>query len=142
MTAKLPLHDVHVEAGARFSPFAGYDMPMRYTTIKEEHKQVRNAVGVFDVSHMGEVFIRGEKALEAVNYLVTNDVAKLTDGQALYTMMCREDGGVVDDLIVYRLSLNEFLLCIKAANRASDLKWIQENLPSKATAADDRQSKC
>ena len=100
--------------------FGGWDMPVQYTGIIEEHLACRNKVGLFDVSHMGEVRFRGPHALAAVQYLVTNDVSKLADGQAMYTAMCNEQGGIVDDLIVYRFGPEEILICVNAANRAKE----------------------
>ena len=96
------LHDLHVRAGARMSPFAGYDMPIQYSGIIDEHNAVRNSVGMFDVSHMGEIFISGEDAGKFVNHIFTNDVNGLEPGKVLYGMMLYEDGGTVDDLLVYR----------------------------------------
>lgn len=137
---KLPLHDAHARAGARFAPFAGYQMPVRYTTIKEEHHAVRNGVGLFDVSHMGEVFVRGAEAIAAVDRLVSNDCTKLVDGKALYTVMCRPDGGIVDDLIVYRLAADEVLICVNAANRAKDFDWIVSNIQGGVEVTDESDS--
>lgn len=137
---RLPLHEQHVAAGARFAPFAGWSMPVWYTSIKDEHLCVRTRAGLFDVSHMGEVFVRGPDAIEAVNRLVTNDVAVLADGQALYTVMCREDGGIVDDLIVYRLDAETVLICVNAGNRTKDFDWIRRNLRGRAVATDDSDS--
>ena len=117
----VPLEAAHIKAGGKMVPFAGFLMPLQYTGIKQEHLAVRHNVGLFDVSHMGEVEVRGEDALEVVNYLVTNDVLALEDGQALYTVMCHAHGGVVDDLLVYRLSKEHILLCINAANREKDV---------------------
>lgn len=134
---KLPLHDAHAAAGARFAPFAGYEMPVRYTTIKEEHAAVRERVGIFDVSHMGEVFLRGTEALSAANRLFTNDLTRLEAGQAMYTAMCRPSGGIIDDLIVYRLSDTEILVCVNASNRQKDFEWIRENLVGDAVAVDE-----
>lgn len=134
---RLPLHDRHVAAGARFAPFAGWDMPVWYTSIKDEHMAVRQRAGLFDVSHMGEVFVRGPEALEAVGRLITNDLSRLSDGQALYTVMCRHDGTAVDDLIVYRLAADEVLICVNAGNRAKDFAWIVANLTGDATATDE-----
>ena len=134
---RLPLHERHEAAGARFAPFAGYQMPMRFSTILAEHEAVRHRVGVFDVSHMGEVYVRGSSAREAVNRLVTNDVSTLFDGRAMYTVMCRPDGGIIDDLIVYQLSENELLLCVNAANRKKDFEWIAGHLEGDAVATDE-----
>lgn len=117
---KLPLYDRHAALGARFAPFAGFEMPIRYGSIVAEHHAVRNGVGLFDVSHMGEVAFTGPAALDVVNELVTNDVGKLTDGQALYTAMCHEDGGIVDDLLIHRLAPDHLLACVNASNRTKD----------------------
>ena len=100
---RTPLYEAHRTLGAKLVPFAGWEMPVQYTGIIDEHKAVREAAGAFDVSHMGEVVFQGPRAAEAVQRLVTNDVGKLVDGAALYTVMCLESGGIVDDCIVYRL---------------------------------------
>ena len=121
---RLPLHQRHEALGARFTPFAGFQMPIRFGSIMEEHAAVRTNMGLFDVSHMGEVELRGDKALAVTNSIVTNDVAKLDDGQALYTVMCHSDGGIVDDLLVYRLAADHILACVNAANRAKDYAHI------------------
>jgi len=107
-------------------PFAGYEMPIQYSGILEEHKRVRSTVGVFDVSHMGEVIARGENALDVVNRIVTNNVAKTVFGQAQYNAMCLENGGIIDDLIVYNRSENELLLVINASNIDKDFAWMQK----------------
>ena len=104
--------------------FGGYDMPVQYSGIKDEHLAVRNAVGVFDVSHMGEFVVKGPNAGRFVQQLVTNDIAKLYDGRAMYTVMCNEDGGIVDDLLVYRLDDEEYLLVVNAANIEKDFDWV------------------
>ena len=120
-----PLHAVHVALGAKMMRFAGFDMPVQYSGIMDEHHAVRQAAGLFDVSHMGEVFVRGPQAFEFVQRLVTNDAAKLYDGKAMYTVMCREDGGAVDDLLVYRIAEDEYLLVINASNIEKDLAHIR-----------------
>ena len=135
--ARLPLHDRHVAAGARFAPFAGFEMPTRFTTIREEHMAVRTTAGLFDVSHMGEVFVRGPGAISAVDRLVTNDLAGLADGRALYTVMCRPDGGIVDDLIVYRFGDEEVLIVVNAANRAKDFAWILDHIEGDCDVVDE-----
>jgi aminomethyltransferase len=126
-TALFPAHE---KLGARLVEFGGWQMPVQYTGIVEEHKAVREAAGVFDISHMGEFFLSGDHALEFLNGLLTNDVAKLAVGQGQYTLMLNEEGGVIDDLIVYRLHETEFLLVVNAAKIAEDHAWIKENLPS------------
>jgi len=124
--ARTPLHEVHVALGARMVPFAGFEMPVQYSGIIDEHLTVRNGVGVFDVSHMGEVIVSGPHALDFVQRLVTNDAAKLYDGKAMYTLMCMPDGGIVDDLLVYRLGESRYLLVINAACVEKDLAWMRE----------------
>lgn len=132
-----PLHSRHVALGAQMSPFAGYDMPIQYKGIVEEHNAVRNACGVFDVSHMGEVFVRGAEAEMFVNRIFTNDVSAIPDGKILYGMMCHPHGGVVDDLLVYKYSHNEYLLVINAANIAKDVTWIKANAAGFAVVVED-----
>jgi aminomethyltransferase len=112
------LYDSHVALGGRIVPFAGWEMPVQYTGIVDEHQAVRTAAGLFDVSHMGELEMRGEYALQVVDYLVTNDVTKLEDGQALYTCCCNVRGTIQDDLIVYRAAHDRFLIVCNASNRA------------------------
>ncbi|HEY8088503.1 MAG TPA: glycine cleavage system aminomethyltransferase GcvT, partial [Polyangiaceae bacterium] len=112
------LYDAHVALGGRIVPFAGWEMPVQYSGLVDEHQAVRTAAGLFDVSHMGELEMRGEYALQVVNYLVTNDVAKLADGQALYTCCCNAKGTILDDLIVYRAAADRLLIVCNASNRA------------------------
>lgn len=120
------LHDLHLALNAKMSPFAGFDMPIEYKGIVEEHNAVREGVGVFDVSHMGEVLVEGTDARRFVNHIFTNDVTKIADGDILYGMMLYPNGGVVDDLLVYRRAENEYFLVINAGNIAKDLAWIQD----------------
>jgi len=120
-------YNIHKNLGAKIVEFAGYEMPIQYSSIISEHKAVRNSVGVFDVSHMGEVFVKGEKALDFVQYITVNDASKLFPGRVQYSAMCYEDGGIVDDLLVYRISQNEFLLVINASNIDKDFAWMQKN---------------
>lgn len=124
---KTCLHDKHQELGAQMSPFAGFDMPIQYEGIIEEHNAVRNACGIFDVSHMGEVFIDGPDADRYVNHIFTNDVLAVGAGQCLYGMMLREDGGTVDDLLVYKRAENSYLLVINASNIDKDVAWMLQN---------------
>lgn len=121
------LYDKHVKLGALISPFGGFDMPIQYSTIIEEHQAVRTNCGVFDVSHMGEVSVKGPDAERYVQHIFTNDVSKIGDGQILYGMMCYENGGTVDDLLVYRMAENDFFLVINAANIDKDWQWMQDN---------------
>jgi aminomethyltransferase len=111
------LHDEHVALGARIVPFAGFEMPVQYTGIVDEHTAVRSAAGVFDVSHMGELELNGKHAGAVVNYLITNDAGRLVDGQALYTCACNERGTILDDLIVYRCAADRWLIVCNASNR-------------------------
>jgi aminomethyltransferase len=115
---KTSLHDRHVALGARMVPFTGFDMPVQYTGIVDEHQAVRNAAGLFDVSHMGELEMRGEYAAQVVDYLITNDASKLVDGQALYTAACNEEGTILDDLIIYRAAQDRWLIVCNASNHA------------------------
>jgi len=131
-----PLHDRHEALGARMTDFGGFAMPVQYSGIIDEHMAVREHAGLFDVSHMGEVMVRGPKAFDFVQRLVTNDVSKLYDGRALYTVMCNEAGGVVDDLLVYRLHNEAYLLVINAANRATDVAWMRTHNPMDAELED------
>lgn len=120
------LYDKHVALGALISPFGGFDMPIQYTNIIDEHQAVRQACGVFDVSHMGEVLVSGADACRYVNHIFTNDVTTIADGQILYGMMCYEDGGVVDDLLVYKEAADSYFLVINASNIDKDWAWIQQ----------------
>lgn len=115
----------HIALGAKMAEFAGYNMPIVYSGINDEHKAVRNSVGVFDVSHMGEFRLKGEKALELIQWVTTNDASKLTDGKVQYSCLPNEQGGIVDDLLVYRVSANEYLLVVNASNIDKDWNWIQ-----------------
>ena len=123
---KTCLYDKHVALGALMSPFGGFDMPIQYSGIVDEHQAVRQACGVFDVSHMGEVLITGDDAERYVNHIFTNDVVGMPIGKILYGMMCYEHGGVVDDLLVYKMGDQRFFLVINAANIDKDWAWIQE----------------
>jgi len=127
---KTALFEAHQKLGARLVEFGGWHMPVQYNGIVEEHKAVREAAGVFDISHMGEFFVSGPGALAFLNGLLTNDVAKLTVGHGQYTLMLNEAGGVIDDLILYRLHETEFLLVVNAAKIEEDRAWIKKNLPA------------
>jgi len=120
-------YTLHKNLHAKLVEFAGYEMPIQYSSIIAEHKAVRQSVGVFDVSHMGEVFVRGEKAFDFVQEITVNDVDKLFPGRVQYSAMCYEDGGIVDDLLVYCISANEYLLVINASNIEKDFAWMQKN---------------
>ncbi len=124
---KTKFYEIHKKLGAKIVDFAGYYMPVQYSSIINEHKVVRNSVGVFDVSHMGEVFVKGEKALEFVQFVTVNNAEKLTIGKVQYSAMCYPDGGIVDDLLVYKLADDEFMLVVNASNIDKDFTWMNEN---------------
>jgi aminomethyltransferase len=125
MAFRTPLHDVHVRAGARMVEFAGWEMPVQYEGLLAEHEAIRTRVGLFDVSHMGEVVFRGPRALESLQRLFTNDLSRCSDGQAQYGCLCREAGGIVDDVVVYRRAADDLLVCVNAANRQKDFEWLK-----------------
>jgi aminomethyltransferase len=120
----VPLHDRHVAAGGRIVPFAGFAMPVQFTGIKDEHQAVRARVGLFDVSHMGEIRVKGPRAVEVVNGLISQDMRGIADGQACYAVLCLDDGGVVDDLLAYKVSAEEILLCVNATGRDKDFAYL------------------
>ena len=124
---KTKFYNMHIKEGAKIVEFAGYLMPVQYSSIIAEHKTIRNSVGVFDVSHMGEVFVKGDKALDFVQKITVNDASILTPGRVQYSAMCYENGGIVDDLLVYRLAENEFMLVINASNIQKDFEWMEKN---------------
>ena len=125
---RTPLNEAHRARGARMVHFGGWDMPVQYSGIIDEHKTVRTAVGLFDVSHMGEIVLRGPGATAAVQTLVTNSVARLTDGAAMYTVMCYDNGGIFDDCIVYRRTANDYLVVVNASNIDKDWAWMRERV--------------
>lgn len=129
---RTPLYDVHLRSGAKIVPFAGFEMPIQYSGIVEEHKTVRERVGVFDVSHMGEVEVRGRDALAFVQKITVNDASRLAPGRVQYSAMCTPDGGIVDDLLVYNLG-EHFMLVINASNIDKDLAWMRSNLSGEVT---------
>ncbi|MDA9472326.1 glycine cleavage system aminomethyltransferase GcvT [Enterococcus sp. 5H] len=139
MDLKTPLYDVHLASGGKMVSFAGYSLPVQYkdTGLIKEHLAVRNQVGLFDVSHMGEVVYQGKDALENLNYLLTNDFSNLAIGRVRYTLMCNESGGVIDDLLVYKCSEEKYLLVINAANRAKDIAWMKQHLFGDVTFTDE-----
>ncbi len=127
------LHSLHKDLGARLVPFAGWEMPVQYAGLLSEHKCVREQVGLFDVSHMGEFRISGRGSPAALSQLVTGNVAQLQVGHALYTLMCNEVGGIIDDVIVYRQSLDAYFICVNAANVEKDAAWVRERLDANGT---------
>ena len=125
---KTPLNQVHRELGARMVDFGGWDMPVQYSGVIEEHLAVRHAAGIFDVSHMGEIEVNGDNALEFIQRLTINDATKLVDGQVQYSAMCYPEGGVVDDVTLYRFNDSHFLFCVNASNTDKDFAWMQQVL--------------
>ena len=125
---KTALYDKHVQAGGKMVEFAGYMMPASYTGIIDEVHAVRKAIGMFDVSHMGEFTVRGPGSFAFLQNLTTNDVGKLYDGRAQYTLMCRPGGGIVDDLLVYRYGEEDYMMVVNASNKDKDFAWAQANL--------------
>jgi aminomethyltransferase len=137
MEKKTPLYDCHVRAGGKIVPFAGYLLPVQYETgVIAEHMAVRTSAGLFDVSHMGEVVLKGKDALNNVQHLLTNDFSRMYDGQVKYSPMCNNYGGVVDDLLVYRRKEDEYLIVINAANRLKDVEWMKWHLIGEVEFAD------
>ena len=124
---KIQLNDLHESLGAKMVPFAGYNMPVRYSSDIEEHKAVREGVGVFDVSHMGEFMVTGPKALELIQKITSNDASKLANGQAQYSCFPNDKGGIVDDLIVYKFVDNKYMLVVNASNIEKDWAWINQH---------------
>jgi aminomethyltransferase len=135
MAQRTPLHDRHVALGAAMVEFAGYEMPIQYSNMRDEHTAVRQRAGIFDLSHMGEVRIGGADSVAAVQRLVTNDLDRIGEGRAQYTAMCRDDGGIVDDLIVYR-GVDECWIVVNASRRAVDVDWMRAHLADGATLED------
>jgi aminomethyltransferase len=131
---RTPLFACH--AAARLVPFASWEMPVYYTSITQEHTAVRSACGLFDVSHMGELEVRGERALEFLQRLTSNDLARISPGRAQYTFLLNERGGVIDDIIVYQLADSHYLLCVNAANTAKDFGWVTSQLERGVEASD------
>src|SRR4051794_5062351 len=127
MAKRTPLYDLHVRLGARIIEFGGWDMPVQYSSIVEEHRAVRDNAGLFDVSHLGRVELRGPGALETLQYLATNDASKLEVGRAQYSLLLNERGGVVDDIFVYRQA-DAYLVMINAATRDKDIAWMRARL--------------
>jgi aminomethyltransferase len=123
MEKNIPLHQLHVNLGGKIVPFAGFNMPVRYSSDIEEHMTVRNGVGVFDVSHMGEFKVEGPNALDLIQRITSNDASKLVDGQAQYTCLPNDKGGIVDDLIIYRIKENDYFIVVNAGNIDKDWNW-------------------
>ncbi len=135
---RTPLYEAHVEAGAKLVDFAGWEMPVQYDGIRAEHLRVRNSCGIFDVSHMGEIETEGPQASELLQRLLSNDVSKIQVGGAQYSCLCREDGGVLDDLFTYRLADDRYLTVTNAANHRRDLEWFEAHAVEFETEVHDR----
>ena len=139
---KTCLYDKHVALGAKMSPFGGFMMPIEYSSIIDEHNAVRENVGMFDVSHMGEIFVTGKDATVFVNHIFTNDIIGVPAGKILYGMMLYSDGGVVDDLLVYRMDdADHWLLVVNAANIAKDYDWIMQQAKGYEVDIDNASSR-
>lgn len=126
MLRRTPLFELHKQAGARLIDFGGWEMPVQYSGIVDEHNTVRTKAGIFDISHMGEVFVSGADALEFLNRLLTNDVRKISVGKGQYSLMCNENGGVVDDLYVYQIGADRYLLIVNSSRVDADFEWIEK----------------
>src|ERR671937_1726502 len=124
---RTPLHARHIALGARMVPFAGWEMPVQYKGVIPEHRAVRGDAGVFDVSHMGELEVEGPRATQLLQATLSNDLDKIEPGQAQYTLLTNERGGIIDDLIAYRLEEGRYLLIVNAANRDADFRWLKEH---------------
>lgn len=128
MVKKTPLYDIHLELNGKMVEYAGYYLPIQYSGIIEEHNIVRNNVGLFDVSHMGQFIIEGKDALKFINLLISNDITNLQVNKIRYSPMLNENGGIIDDLLIYKLNEEEYMLVVNAANKEKDFKWIIDNL--------------
>ena len=137
---RTPLYDIHKSLNAKFTEFGGWEMPLQYTSIVKEHLAVRDTVGLFDLSHMGEIDVKGEGANELVQKLCTNDVSRLNDGQAQYTLLCNETGGIVDDILIYRYADNDYTLVVNAANIEKDHTWVITHNDNGAEVIDDSEN--
>lgn len=136
MLKRTPLYEEHLKLGAKMVDFAGFEMPIQYSSIINEHMSVREKVGIFDVSHMGEILVKGEKAGDFLNGLLTNNTNKIKEGRVQYTIMTYDDGGSVDDLMIYKLSSEEYLLVVNAANKDKDYEHIKNLAPKGITVED------
>ncbi|MBL7869981.1 MAG: glycine cleavage system aminomethyltransferase GcvT [Cyclobacteriaceae bacterium] len=142
MDKKIPLNDLHVKLGGKMVPFGGFVMPVRYSSDIEEHMAVRNGVGVFDVSHMGEFKVEGPQALDLIQRITSNDASKLADGQAQYTCLPNEQGGIVDDLIVYKIKENDYFIVVNASNIEKDFNWFSKYNTKGATLKNVSDNLC
>ncbi|MBI1992138.1 MAG: glycine cleavage system aminomethyltransferase GcvT [Candidatus Omnitrophica bacterium] len=138
---KTALHDRHRALGAKMTDFHGWEMPLYYTSILEEHKAVRQALGVFDISHMGQLLLTGRDALPTLNAVMVSDIREVGEGRACYTLMLNERGGIIDDLIIYRLGTVEYLVIVNCGNRSTDVTWLQEHRVGHTTITDISQGR-
>jgi aminomethyltransferase len=134
---RTPFYAIHQQLGAKIVPFGGFEMPVQYTSIIEEHKAVRESVGVFDVSHMGEFTVKGKNAQKFLQTITVNDVAKLSVGEAQYSAMCNDEGGIIDDLLVYRIQEEQFMVVVNASNIDKDFEWMKRHLVPQVEFSDD-----
>jgi aminomethyltransferase len=140
MEKKTPLYQNHIDGGGRIVPFAGYLLPVQYEGVIAEHMAARTKAGLFDVSHMAELVLKGPDALKNVNYLVTSNTSEMEDGQIKYGLLCNKQGGIVDDLMVYRQREDQYLLVVNAGNHEKDAAWIKSNLFGNVTMEDISES--
>lgn len=136
MQKRTPLYNEHIRLLGKMVDFAGYELPVQYSDVQAEHMAVRNDAGIFDVSHMGEFLIEGEGALDALENLLTAEIKTLDCGKARYSLMLNENGGIIDDLLVYCLGNNQYWLVVNAANRQKDLDWVEKNMPANVAVKD------
>lgn len=142
MSDRTPFYELHKKAGAKLIDFGGFEMPVQYDSIKKEHEAVRAAVGMFDVSHMGEFYITGDEALDLIQHITINDASKLKPGKAQYSAMCYDDGGIVDDLLVYMLDEKRYMLVVNASNISKDRGWIEKSNSFNAAIKDLSDDTC
>lgn len=142
MLKRTPFYNHHKQAGAKLIDFGGFEMPVQYDSIRKEHNVVRNSVGMFDVSHMGEFLIKGAHALDLIQHITINDASKLSPGNAQYTAMCYENGGIVDDLLVYMLDEKKYMLVVNASNIEKDYTWVTDNNEFDARVEDKSDEIC
>jgi aminomethyltransferase len=136
MLKRTPLYEIHISLGARMTTFAGWEMPLEYSGIIDEHLAVRSAVGIFDISHLGQIELSGPKAMDAIQIMTTNDASRLTDGQVQYNLICNPSGGTLDDVTLYRFNENRFMFCINAVNKDKVYNWLREHTGNTAEVRD------
>ena len=137
---RTPLYEVHKSLNAKFTEFGGWEMPLQYSSIVKEHLAVRESAGLFDLSHMGEIDVKGQGANELVQKIATNDISRLADGQVQYTLLCNESGGIVDDIVIYRHTDNDYTLVVNAANIEKDFAWVKKHNNLGTDVIDDSEN--